>query len=450
MVKTYVCDTNVLFQTNGDILTGLEDNNVVITHTTLEELDNHKNDPGERGYSAREALRTIFMFKDSPEGSYDKGYKTRGGGTFRIETNHITGEFLPGGWDMSKPDNKILSTVAYLTHTLKEPVILITNDAEMHVNAMLAGLSVQDYHNERILPEEYYSGRAEYEITAKAIEGIYKDKANDGIPFEKIIPKKDRDNIAINEFLNLHAGTSSVLCYVDKDMLIKRIDDIEVFSGIKGRNAGQRFMMHALLAPVEEVPLVIIKGGAGTGKTMLSLACALDQVYDQKYDNVVITRSNTLSDNDIGFLPGDLKQKMDPLVMPFYDSLRMILKHNEKEEMEQINLQIDDMVASGTIEITSLAYMRGRSIANSFIIISESQNLTISQVKTIVTRAGIGTKVIIEGDPAQVDAARLSSRSNGLVYLSSKYKNSPLAMQVEMKETECVRSPLAASAAKIL
>lgn len=453
MKKCYILDTNILESTAGAILDGLEDNDIVITMTTLNELDNHKKSPGEHGYSARESLRRIFAFTEQKKGSFEKGYQTKGGGTFRIETNHAGGEYLKGDWDMTKADNKILSAAAYLSHTLENmPVILITNDSGMYVSATLAGVKVQTYRNETIEAEELYTGRAELEVSLKALNLLYADKEYKGVPADKVIKKKNLEKLYCNEYLTLHCGTSSELCRLDNLGVLHRIKDREVFGGIRGRNAGQKFLIDALMN--EQTPLVIVQGGAGTGKTLLSLACGLENTYDSKenarFDSVVITRSNTLSDADIGFLPGSLEDKMGPLVSPFLDSLRVVLKQDQREEPEQIKTQIADMFECGIIEITSIAYMRGRSLSNSFIIISEAQNLTISQAKTLATRVGVGSVIVFEGDISQIDKATLSKRSNGLVYLSEKFKGNPLCSQIVLKDSECVRSELAAEASRIL
>lgn len=453
MKKCYILDTNILESTAGSILDGLDDNDIVITMTTLDELDNHKKALGEHGYSARESLRKIFAFTEQKKGNYETGYATKNGGTFRIEKNHCDGECLKGDWDMSKPDNKILSAAAYLTKASKIPVILITNDSGMFVSAKLAGIKVQTYRNETIETEELYTGRAELEVSTKAINLLYADKEYKGVPAEKVIKKKDLEGLYCNEYLTLHCGSSSELCRLDNLGTLHRIKDTQVYGGIRGQNAGQKFLIDALMNEV--APLVIVQGSAGTGKTLLSLACGLDKTHafkrgDGRYDSVVITRSNTLSDEDVGFLPGSLEEKMGPLVAPFIDSLRVIVKQGEKEEKKTVSTQINDLFTTGTIEITSIAYMRGRSLSNSFIIISEAQNLTISQAKTLSTRVGLSSTIIFEGDVSQIDKPTLSKRSNGLVYLSEKFKGNPLCAQIAMKDSECVRSELAAEASRIL
>lgn len=457
MQKTFVLDTNILIGTSGDVLDSLfaTDNHVVITHTTLDELDRHKGDPGERGYAVRESIRKIFAFKDKRYGDYENGYHTPGGGTFRIELDHIDGEYLPSDWDKAKNDNKILSAAAWLSHTLDEQVILITNDAGMYMDALMAGLKVQNYKDEQVNADQLYMGRDDFDISPAALQRLFKERT---LPIGRVLKKKDCPLVLPNEFLTLHCGNQAPPCVVDAaGENITYLEDERAFGGIAGKNSGQRFALHALLAPADEIPLVIIRGGAGSGKTFLSLAAGLSKVYDERkyseYDKVIITRSNTLAggqSEDLGFLPGTLEDKMAPLLAPFYDNLKTILKGDSKEDPEQLKIQADDLIASDLVEICAFAYLRGRSIPNSYMIIDEAQNLTVNQVRTACTRAAMGTKLVFLGDINQIDAPRLDKRTCGLSYLSEKFKGNPLCAQVMLTDDECVRSPLATEAAKIL
>ena len=201
-----------------------------------------------------------------------------------------------------------------------------------------------------------------------------------------------------------------------------------------------------------------MRGPAGCAKTFLSLAAGLDESYRQgysssgaRYQKVMITRNNVLSDADMGFLPGTLEEKMGPLVAPFIDNLEVLLKANTKEEsMDQIHAQIDDLLDEGILEICSMAYMRGRSITGSYLIIDEAQNATVGQILEIISRAGMGTKVIVAGDPDQIDNPKLDKINNGLVFAAEKMKGSKLCAQLTFDQEESVRSPLAMEAAKRL
>lgn len=223
---------------------------------------------------------------------------------------------------------------------------------------------------------------------------------------------------------------------------------------VQPKNASQTFALWALMQPVAEIPFVILKGPAGTAKTFLSLAAGLDQTYDSRthrsYDSVLISRNNVMADADFGYLPGELEDKMNPLLAPFFDNLESLLRGNSDEDRECISRQIEDMIDSGVIEICALAYMRGRSITNKFLIVDETQNATRSQIRDIITRAGAGCKIVICGDPEQIDAHNLDKLNNGLVFASEKMKGSPVCAQISFTEEESVRSELAKEAIKRL
>lgn len=446
MIKTYILDTNILMRA-PEAIDGFADNEVVITGTTLEELDNNKNAMGERGYNARAAIRAINALRER-KGSFRDGYPTAGGGTFRIETDNIKAS-LPQGWDISKPDNRIISTALTLKqlNSSKKPTILVTNDIAMNIKAEAAGMPVEGYLNESI--QEDYTGRRVVELDDYTIiEELYKTGEIDA---GKIDPKLYDSHP--NEYFILKCGSSSALARFWKGKLIKIKDySKSPIYGITPKNAAQAFLMDALMAPVEEIPLVIVKGPAGTGKTYVTLAAALEQTYgDSLYESMIITRSNVLPDTeDLGFLPGDLEDKMAPLLAPFTDNLRTLLRKGEKkEDPEQIEIQLNDMKSMGIIKITSMAHIRGRSIPNSFIILDESQNTSPNQMKTLLTRAGVGTKIVILGDPDQIDTPKLTKHSNGLVCASDTHKGDKLCAQITFTEDECERSPLAGSAIKL-
>lgn len=442
MIKTYILDTNILMRAPESI-EGFADNEVVITGTTLEELDNNKTAIGERGYNARAAIRAINNLREH-EGSFREGYKTSGGGLFRVETDNIKAS-LPQGWDVNKADNRIISTAL----TLKQkngnakPTILVTNDTAMSIKAEAAGMPVEGYLNESI--KEDYTGRRIIEVeNYSVIEKLHKEGSIDLSEVKELT-----DEPYANEYFILKSGNLSALARYRKGELIK-IKDYSKASvyGISPKNSAQAFLMDALMAPVDEIPLVIVKGPAGTGKTYVTLACALEQTYgDSLFESCIITRSNVIPDTeDLGFLPGDLEDKMAPLLAPFTDNLRTLLKKGGKEDPEQIEIQLNDMKSMGIIKITSMAHIRGRSIPNCFIILDEAQNTSPNQIKTLLTRAGLNTKLVLLGDPAQIDTPKLTKHSNGLVCASDAHKGDELCAQVTFTEDECERSPLAASA----
>ena len=460
IAKTYVLDTNILIQQPNSIF-GFEDNNVVITGTTLQELDRKKTAPGELGYHAREAIRIIDSLR--PQGDYIEGIPLPHGGKFYIDPDGIHQENLPQGFDISAPDNRIISSVITRAKNTNAPVILITNDVSMRINAVVCGVETQGYHNEEIDDEDnIYTGRCDAYLSGKAFSTLMGEGA---VAVNKEITFYSEDNHIVdveeNEFCLVRDSDSpndrTALAMYREGMLY-RIKDNEHPFGITGRNIAQKFALHALMAPPEEIPLVILRGPAGCAKTFLSLAAGLDESYRQgysssgaRYQKVMITRNNVLSDADMGFLPGTLEEKMGPLVAPFIDNLEVLLKANTKEEsMDQIHAQIDDLLDEGILEICSMAYMRGRSITGSYLIIDEAQNATVGQILEIISRAGMGTKVIVAGDPDQIDNPKLDKINNGLVFAAEKMKGSKLCAQLTFDQEESVRSPLAMEAAKRL
>ena len=226
--------------------------------------------------------------------------------------------------------------------------------------------------------------------------------------------------------------------------------------GVTPKNAAQVFALYALTAPASEIPLVILKGAAGSAKTFLSLAAGLDSIdingrgNRSLYNKGLITRNNVTSDDDFGYLPGDIDEKMTPLLAPFYDNLESLVRGSSDESNEQVQMQINDFFDSGMIKVCPLAYMRGRSITHSYLIVDEAQNSTRLQMRDIITRAGEGTKVIICGDPKQIDNIRLDRYNNGLVFAADKMKDSSLCAQITFGEHESVRSSLASEALRRL
>lgn len=440
MVKTYVLDTNILMTTEGKAITGFDDNNVVIPSIVLEELDNLKTAYGEKGFQAREAVRAINSITAGPSEEWKySGYKwpiNEGKGTFGIYTNIMTDSKLPKGYEPNKPDNIIIDTALKLSSYTDHSVILITNDVSMKIKGIVCGLNVQGYLNDQIDSNFTYTGRRDLELDD--ISEIFDAKS---IPAPKDI------NFNVNEYIHLTDGNSEALCKYEDGNLILLEDLTEPVHGIYPKNIGQRFALDALMAPPDKIPLVLLKGGAGCGKTLLALAAALD--VNSNYDKIICARSNTLSDADIGFLPGDIESKTMPLLAPMIDNLLYLLT-NQGESPEQANYIIEDMTESGIIEITSLAYIRGRSLPKSYIIIDEAQNLTRTQAKTIVTRSGVSSKVVFCGDIGQIDNPKLDKKNNGLSYLAERFKNSPLCAQVEFYDDESVRSQLSLEALRLL
>lgn len=451
MKKTYVLDTNILM-TSPNALFGFADNDVVITGTTLQELDAHKGDSGERGYNVRETVRLLESLRK--RGSLIEGVSTWDGGRILLEPDMVDESVLPFGYSITVPDNRIIATVLKMgkSNKYQMPVILVTNDLSMKINASACGALVEGYRNESIESETNasYTGKRFIDaITDNDINNLYAAGLN-GVD----VSFTGMDDFVENEYLIMkNSGNSAVGIYRNGRIYSVDAKRVPTYLDIKPRNASQRMLMHALSAPVNQIPLVIAKGPAGTGKTMLSIACGLAQTYskhfDTDYDQILITRSNTISDNDLGFLPGDLEEKMSPLVAPFMDNMQTIFAGKE-HDLSLAKQQIDYVMDKGIVRIEAVGYLRGRSLSRSYLIVDEAQNLTVNQALEIVTRAGEGTKVVLLGDPNQIDARYLDKRNNGLVFTAEKMKGSPLCAQITFEEDEAQRSALCIEAAKRL
>lgn len=455
MVKAYILDTNILLDSPRAIF-GFDDNTVIITGTTLQELDSKKTAPGELGFNARETCRIIEKLR--LKGDLTAGVPMDNAGVFKVILN--AGQWhMPSGYSEDKPDNQIINTVLDIKKNqghMFNQVILVTNDTSMRINASVCAAAcgfsdfVESYRNDHVSSAEMYTGKRELHVSKEAIDYIYKNKM---LPPEAIF-RGDIPEPVENEFFILQSDQSSVLA-VYRNHALKLIDTKTLHPcHVQPKNASQTFALWALMQPVEEIPFVILKGPAGTAKTFLSLAAGLDQTYDSKthrsYDSVLISRNNVMADADFGYLPGELEDKMNPLLAPFFDNLESLLRGNSDEDRECISRQIEDMIDSGVIEICALAYMRGRSITNKFLIVDETQNATRSQIRDIITRAGAGCKIVICGDPEQIDAHNLDKLNNGLVFASEKMKGSPVCAQISFTEEESVRSELAKEAIKRL
>lgn len=378
MVKAYILDTNILLDSPRAIF-GFDDNTVIITGTTLQELDSKKTAPGELGFNARETCRIIEKMR--LKGDLTAGVPMDNAGVFKVILN--AGQWhMPSGYSADKPDNQIINTVLDIKKNqghMYNQVILVTNDTSMRINASVCAAAcgftdfVESYRNDHISSAEMYTGKRELQVSKEAIDYIYKNKM---LPPEAIF-REDVPEPVENEFFILQSDQSSALA-VYRNHELKLIDTKTLHPcHVQPKNASQTFALWALMQPVEEIPFVILKGPAGTAKTFLSLAAGIDQAYDvgahKAYDSVLISRNNVMADADFGYLPGELEDKMNPLLAPFFDNLESLLRGNTDEDRECISRQIEDMIDSGVIEICALAYMRGRSITNKFLIVDDER-----------------------------------------------------------------------------
>lgn len=454
MVKDYVLDTNILIHDPNSIFK-FEEHTVVIPHPVIEELDGLKNASGETGYNARQAVRNIIAV--GRQGDLSKGVTLENGGTLKLySTDWLQLGDLPCGWDTRKMDNLILLTVqAIETIRLEEQkanakgikdigVILVSNDVNMQIKAQIMGITVQEYKNDRISGDKMYSGRSIRHLNNADIDTFVKEGR---IEASKLYQEDGLDELVRNEYVTLLSweGSSFLAQYDGK--YLNRLDEDICSSWLEARNAGQRFLQNSLMKSHEEKPLTIGCGPAGTGKTLYALACGLEQVIEQKkYKRVLLCRANVMMDEEIGFLPGTEQEKISPLLRGAYDNLEIIFG-NEEDSPKQIEDKVKELFQRGHIMAQSLGYLRGRSISDTYIIIDEAQNCTPNQILSIITRVGINTKIVLLGDPNQIDNSRLDKRNNGLVYAKEHMKGSKLCDVISFTEEECTRSALAKEAA---
>ena len=444
MVKNYLIDTNILLQ-NPNSIFGFDDNNVWICGTTLQELDSKKTFPGEVGFHAREACRILDGIRQS--GDLREGVPIKSGGKLFIEPDGVKQELLPEGFYISVPDNRIISSCLYLNSgKLKDsPVILLTNDVSMRVNASICGLKVQGVRNDMVETNNY-TGHADRDVDGDLIDDVY---ANG-----KVTAGSLGADLLENEFVTLHNGKQSALT-IFRNGKFENIKVPRLFGDIKPLNAMQSYAIWALMQPVEDIPLVIMTGPAGTSKTFLALATGLTQTsigqVSGDYQKILISRPNVeTSERGWGYLPGSLDEKMQPLLAAYFDNLTTIFRGKDGEDRETVQMQIDDLFESGAIEMTPLNFIRGRSLQNSFIILDEAQNAPRSLIRDVITRAGMGSKVVIAGDLRQVDSPTLDSHSSGLNFCLSKMAGNPLVCVIGYSEDHCVRSPLAEAAIRLM
>lgn len=446
MKKTYVLDTNVLIQSPYSIYS-FDEHDVVLADITLEELDNLKTYPGDVGANARETNRILDSLRE--HGSIVAGVALPGGGNFHIENNHLD-VTLPEGWEGGKPDNRILRVAKALG------AVLVTKDISMRLKADIVGVQAEDYKAEQVSEDDkQYRGRQELYVSSGVVNGFYEQKEIDISSLNSFDPKTGDPKpvkLIINEFvtlLNASNPKQSALGRFDgKKIVPLAFEDVKPF-GVSPKNTGQRFAQECLMAALSDAPLVILKGPAGTAKTFYSLAAGLHQTVDSKqYAKILVGRPNIKFDEDIGFLKGTEEEKIGPLIRPIMDNLEVLLNpKGTQHRKDGVTMRPGDyLFDTGVMTAQALAYLRGRSICHTWILIDEAQNMTPAQALGIITRVGIGSKLILAGDPAQIDHPRLDSRTNGLSYASERMKGSSLCWQLTFDEEECTRSPLALDA----
>ncbi|MCY6484454.1 PhoH family protein [Clostridium aestuarii] len=458
MKKTYVLDTNVILYSPRSILC-FDDGNVVIPEVVLEELDTFKKNKGELGANARLAARLMDDLRK--KGKLNKGVQLQNGSMLRVEMNHYDTE-IPPYWDKTKPDNRIIQVCKALK-ARGEDVYLITKDIFERIKADTMDIKVDDYY-EKVVPEydDQYTGRADVYTFSEKIDEFYKNKSidiNEVNIYNQDTQEYSNPKLYTNQFLIIHSSDNprkTALGRVDGEKIVSLLYKDMIPLGISPRNVGQRFIMESLFTSASKAPLAIIKGPAGTAKTLYSLAVGLHKILEEgssEYRRILVCRPNVCMDEEIGYLPGTEQEKIAPYMRPIFDNLEILIDSDEKERYKnekELNDKIRELFDRRIITTEAVGFLRGRSIVKNWVIIDEAQNLSPKQVKAIITRVGEGTKLVLVGDPEQIDQPFLDYRSNGLCYASERMKGSKLCYQVTLKYDECERSALAYDASKRL
>ncbi len=440
MLKIFVLDTNVLLHNPQSILS-FSDNNVVLPMTVIEELDKFKKNSDELGRNARHIIRKIDKLRNygSLRDGVSLAHIAKGGkatGSLQIVTNHNNN----CGLDMSVPDNRILS-VAFNFHQKGEDVIFVSKDINVRLKADALGVEAQDYEKQKVNMDELFSGNKEVKVNPNVISELFKNKQ---------VEFKEKEFYP-NEFALFIDNTNP------KHTAIAKSDGKGIFTllnskilenvwNIRSRSKEQSMALSLLLDPKVEV--VTLVGQAGTGKTLLALATGLEgTMHKNIYERMLVSRPIIPLGKDIGYLPGDKDSKMAHWMQPVFDNLEFLF-HTGKKDSKAAHKAIDELLKNKKLDLEALTYIRGRSIPRQYVIIDEAQNLSPHEVKTIISRAGEGTKVVLTGDPYQIDNPYLDMSSNGLSYAVERLKDQELHGHITLSKSE--RSPLAAIAAKYL
>jgi len=456
--KYYVLDTNVLLH-SPNALYAFNEHIVLIPEVVIEELDKFKREATERGNNSRHVSRIIDNLRS--KGNLLEGVPiNEHGGMLVLESNH-TATVMPAYWGKDNADNRILQICKGLIEDGQQ-AILVSRDTNMRVKSSILKIQAEDFRNDKVSSvEEQYTGRITVYASSAVMNAFHEDERNYIDPAALFVFDNMTDilvpvTLVTNQFLLIKSTDN------DRHTALGRFDGKKVVHlkyknckpfGISPRNIGQIFMQECLMMSAEEAPLVILKGISGTAKTLYSLAVGLHKHMEcrpKEYQHILICRPNAMLDEGIGYLPGTEAEKIEPYMRAIKDNLFTLMSGAslvEDKEVAQTEETVNMLFEKNIIKTEALAYQRGRSLQKYWVMFDEMQNSTPRQAKAVLTRPGLGTKMILLGDPAQIDNPLLDGQSNGLSYASEKMMGSRLCFQVTMLPEECERSALAAEAA---
>ncbi len=439
MVKTFVLDTNVLLH-DPNSLESFDDNVVLIPMAVIEELDRFKTRMDELGRNARQVIRRLDEIRH--QGRLSEGVDLPNGGILKIikGSGNLEGIDL----DLNMADNKIIR-VALAMQAKGQKVIFVSKDINARLKADALGIDSMDFEKSRVDFDELYSGYKTLTVKSEIVEKFYQDKF---VPLEALDVEfyPNQFVFLIDEANSKHTAVGR---FKQNEGILPLIANFDTAWQVKPRSRQQRIALELLMD--ETVQLVTLVGQAGTGKTLIALAAALEQTMNQKrYDKILVSRPIMPLGKDIGFLPGDKNDKLENWMGPIFDNLRYLLRGKNASNREEVASQkkIQELIDNHVLELEALTYIRGRSITRQFMIIDEAQNLTPHEIKTVISRAGDGTKVVLTGDPYQIDNPYLDACSNGLTHAVERLKNQSIHGHVTLSKSE--RSSLSATAAELL
>lgn len=436
--KNFVLDTNVILH-DSNCLKNFQENDIYLPIVVFEELDKFKKGNEQINFNAREFARELDRLSD--RNLFSVGVPLGEGlGRLFVVQNADADNIVFKHYPVRKPDHEILAAVDVVSSAHPGmPTILVTKDINLRLKARSLGFETQDYYNDKVKDIDIFGGEARTVegIDPAVIDEIYSSR--DGVDVDKVFDTRP----SANECFVLRSERNSVICrYNPFTMMVGKVGKKTCF-GITPRNSEQAFALDVLNDP--DIKLVALTGKAGTGKTLLALAAALNQAAS--YKQILLARPIVaMSNKDIGFLPGDAKEKVAPYMQPLFDNLNVI--KNQFSPTSSELKKIDDMQKNEQLVIEALAFIRGRSFSETYCIIDESQNLTPNEIKTIVTRAGEGTKMVFTGDIQQIDQPYLDAYSNGLIYMADKMKGQKLFAHINLVKGE--RSELSELASDLL
>jgi PhoH-like ATPase len=440
--KVYVLDTNVVLHDPGAVQK-FEDNDVVIPIHVIEEVDQFKKEMSERGRNARALARFLDAMREKSDGSLQKGVELDDGGTLRVAVPE--GAMKLRRLDNAAMDHAILNTALQIRDSQRErPVVFITMDSNLRIRADALGLRAENYEGARIAIDDLHTGVVDVLAPGELVDRLAR---REPVPLSELDFHEDetapnmcvvlRDN---SQERHTALGRLDPRCEAVRPLRGSR----EGVWGVRPRNKEQHFALDLLLDP--EVALVTLVGKAGTGKTLLTIAAGLRSVVDDgSHARLLVSRPIFPLGRDVGYLPGTIEEKLNPWMQPIFDNLEYIFSTGRRLGQSR---SWNELLASGTIEVEPLTYIRGRSLPNQFLVVDEAQNLTPHEVKTIITRCGADTKIVLTGDPYQIDNPYVDSASNGLSIVAERFKAEPVAGHVSLVKGE--RSELAERATQLL